>query len=47
MMMVKKNLLKKDGNPLKIESKNETISFNFDLKIKTPKIGCFEVPRYV
>lgn len=46
-MMVKRSLLKKQGNPAKIESKNETINFNFQFKTKTPKIACFEVPRFV
>lgn len=47
MMLVKKGVLIKSGNPIKIESKNESINFNFELKLKAPKLGCFEVPRFV
>ncbi len=41
MMLVKKGVLIKEGNPQKIESRNETIKINFDLKLKTSKLGCF------
>jgi RIO-like serine/threonine protein kinase len=41
IMLVKKGVLKKEGNPVKIESRTETLTVNWELKHKVPKLGCF------
>ena len=46
MNLLKYGVLVKTGNPVKIESKVEELSINFDFKYKTQKVGCIIIPKY-
>lgn len=47
LMLVKVGIILKDDQPMKVSSRKEKVWFNFDFSYKSPKVACFQVPRYI